>query len=267
MNNSILHFNEFGVKNLEKVMGNFSEDITKVAEMVKGVTENVVNLGLSIIAEELEEYDEWLRKSSKRKEEWQIVKRDETTLLTSLGSVTYKKTLFINKKTGEREYLLDRAMNMEKHARMTEDAEARILEEAVETSYRKGGDNASIGNENVSKQTVKNKIHELKFPKAKVQSELKEVPYVYIDADEDHVSLQYLQEKGDIPKRKRINTIMPKIVYAYEGIEYKNGKNVLINPKYFGGVYEGGKANKELWNEVWEYIDQSYDVDAIKKFI
>ena len=265
MNNSILHFNEFGVKNLEKVMENFSEDMTKVAEMVKGVTENVVNLGLSIIAEELEEYDEWLRKSSKRKEEWQIVKRDETTLLTSLGSVTYKKTLFISKKTGEREYLLDRAMNMEKHARMTEDAEARILEEAVETSYRKGGDNASIGNENVSKQTVKNKIHELKFPKAKVQSELKEVPYVYIDADEDHVSLQYLQEKGDIPKRKRINTIMPKIVYVYEGIEYKNGKNVLINPKYFGGVYEGGKANKELWNEVWEYIDQSYDVDAIKK--
>ena len=77
MNNSILHFNEFGVKNLEKVMENFSEDMTKVAEMVKGVTENVVNLGLSIIAEELEEYDEWLRKSSKRK------------------------------------YLLDRAMNME----------------------------------------------------------------------------------------------------------------------------------------------------------
>lgn len=138
MINSILHFNEFGVKNLEKVLENFSDDMTKVAEMVKGVTENVVNLGLSIIAEELENYDEWLRKSSKRKEEWQIIKRDETTLLTSLGNVTYKKTLFINKKTGKREYLLDRAMNMEKHARMTEDEEARILEEVVETSYRKG---------------------------------------------------------------------------------------------------------------------------------
>lgn len=77
MFNSILHFYEFGVKNIEKVMENFSEDMTKVAEMVKGVTENVVNLGLSIIEEELGNYDEWLRKSSKRK------------------------------------YLLDRAMNME----------------------------------------------------------------------------------------------------------------------------------------------------------
>ena len=57
MFNSILHFYEFGVKNIEKVMENFSEDMTKVAEMVKGVTENVVNLGLSIIEEELGNYD------------------------------------------------------------------------------------------------------------------------------------------------------------------------------------------------------------------
>lgn len=31
-------------------------------------------------------------------------------------------------------------MGMEPHARMTEDAEVRILEEAVQTSYRKGGE-------------------------------------------------------------------------------------------------------------------------------
>ncbi len=40
--------------------------------------------------------------------EWYIVRRDETTLLTSLGRVTYHKTLFKNKFTGEHEYLLDR---------------------------------------------------------------------------------------------------------------------------------------------------------------
>ena len=97
MINSILHFNEFRVKKLEKTMINFSEDVTKVAEMVYGVTDSVVNLGLSVIAEELEFYDEWLRKSGKRKEKWDIVRRDETSLLTSLGTVRYKKTLFKNK--------------------------------------------------------------------------------------------------------------------------------------------------------------------------
>ena len=40
-----------------------------------------------------------------------------------------------------------------------EDAEAKILEEAVETSYKKAGINASI-TDYVSKQTVKNKASE-----------------------------------------------------------------------------------------------------------
>ena len=56
-----------------------------------------------------------------------------------MGNVTYKKTLFINEESGERSYLLDQLMGLESHARMTEDAEAKILKEAVETSYKKAG--------------------------------------------------------------------------------------------------------------------------------
>lgn len=44
MINSILHFNEFGAKKLEKVMENFSEDLSKMAEMVYGVTDVVVQM-------------------------------------------------------------------------------------------------------------------------------------------------------------------------------------------------------------------------------
>lgn len=141
---SIQKFQSEGVKNLEKIMVDYSVDMTKIAEMIQGVTKGVVDLGLSIIAEEWEFYDEILRDRKELRSEWYIVRRDETTLLTSLGSVTYHKTLFKNKFTGEHEYLLDRIMGIEKHARMTEDAEAKLLEEAVQTSYRKGGESASI---------------------------------------------------------------------------------------------------------------------------
>ena len=41
---------------------------------------------------------------------------------------------------------------------------------------------------------------------------------LYIDADEDHVALQYLEKKGDI-RNPRINTVMPWIIYVYEGVE------------------------------------------------
>ena len=262
---SIQQFQEKGVKNLEKVFVEYSSDMTRFAEMVCGVKDNVLKLGLSMIVEELESYDEWLRKSSQRKKEWYIVRTDETTLLTSIGSITYHKTLFKNKETGTMEYLLDRAMGLEKHARLTEDAEAKLLEEAVESSYRKGGENASISIEGVSKQTVKNKIHQLQFPKTESQEEKKAVPYLYVDADEDHVSLQYLEKKGDIGKRRRVNTIMPKIVYVYEGIMNENGRNELINEVHFGGVYEGTAENESLWNEVSDYIEAAYDTEALKQ--
>lgn len=97
MINSIQQFCQNGVKNIEKVMVDYSTDMTKTAEMVQGVTNSVAGLGLSIIAEEWEAYDELLRKRKELRAEWHIVRRDETTLLTSLGSVIYHKTLFRNK--------------------------------------------------------------------------------------------------------------------------------------------------------------------------
>lgn len=264
MINSIQHFCQAGVKNLEKVMVEYSSDMTKIAEMVHGVTKGVINLGCSIIAEEWESYDELLRTRKELRPEWYIVRRDETTLITSLGAVTYHKTLFKNKFTGEHEYLLDRIMGIEKHARMTEDAEAMLLKEAVQTSYRKGGESVSISDETVSRETVMNKLHVLKFPRAEAQHERKPLKYLYIDADEDHVSLQYLEKKGDV-KKPRTNTVMPKLIYVYEGITNENGRNELVNKKYFGGVYEGGKAVEELWKEVSEYIESSYDTEVLEK--
>lgn len=102
-----------GIKNLEKVMVDYSTDMTKIVEMVQGVTKSVVDLGLSMIAKEWENYDKLLRTRKELRSGWYIVRRDESTLLTSLGSVTYHKTLFQNQSTGEYEYLLNRIMGIE----------------------------------------------------------------------------------------------------------------------------------------------------------
>ena len=82
---SIQQFQTEGVKNLEKVFINYSADMTKIAEMVKGVTDSVIRLGLSMIEEELEMYDTFLRENKQARSEWYIERRDKTTLLTSLG--------------------------------------------------------------------------------------------------------------------------------------------------------------------------------------
>lgn len=264
MINSIQYFQEKGVKRLTEIFSKYTDDLTKFAEMVQGVTKEVTRLGLSIIEEELESYDQLLRERQDLRKGWYIERRDETKLLTSLGEIQYHKTYFHNRETGEYCYLLDQLMGLEKHARITEDAEARILEEAVESSYRKGGIHACIGEQEVSKETVMKKLHALEFPELKPLDEKLKVSHLYIDADEDHVSLQYLEKKGDI-KKPRVNTVMPKLIYVYEDVNFDGSKHELKECHFFGGDYAGTKGTKELWQEVFAFIESSYDEDALER--
>lgn len=157
---------------------------------------------------------------------------------------------------------------MQSHERMTEDAEVRMLEEAVQTFYRRGGEESSLM-DGVSKQTVKNKIHRLKFPEDKnIPTEKKKVEYLYIDADEDHVSLQFRKKRGDLgvsEDGRKNNGMITKLVYVYEGVEPvapKSKRNRLINPYYFSG---GNENNEQLWKRVWKYIQNHYEVGSLKK--
>lgn len=260
---SIQQFQTEGIKKLEKVFCGYASDLTKVAEMVQGVTDSVIKLGLSMIAEEWESYDTLLHDRKDLRPGWRVIRRDEVTKLTSLGEVRYKKTYFHNPQTGERCYLLDRLMGFASGERLTEDAVARIYEEAAESSYRKGGMNASISRVPVSKETVMEKLHSLQFPETEHPEERKQVKTLYIDADEDHVALQYLEKKGDTRGALK-HTFMPKLVYVYEGIQAEGDRHELLGVKYFGGGYEGTEGTERLWKEVYDYISGSYDEEVLE---
>lgn len=208
MFNSIQQFETAGIKNLRKAEDEFIRT-RDMANFINAIKEVVLHLGLDVIAETLENYDEAIRKSPKRSEKWSVVRKDPKQLVTSLGTVQYRKTLFINKTTKERSYLLDRELSLEKHQRITEDAEAQLLTEAVQTTYRKGGEAVSILDD-VSKETVMDKIRTIDFTKVhKAPETLREIPYLYIDADEDHVALQFHEHKGDV----RTNSVLTQSHY------------------------------------------------------
>lgn len=97
MRNSILHFSEEGIKYLEKAEEKFANHPDDIAGYIEAVRSEVVQLGLEIIKETLENFDEMFRASQMRREKWEIVRRDEKQLITSLGTVCFSKTLFRNK--------------------------------------------------------------------------------------------------------------------------------------------------------------------------
>lgn len=261
MNNSIQHFYEKGLVELSKAAEIFYKNPENLDDFIDGVIKPLLEFGIEYITEVLQDADECIRNSRQRKENWNINRKEKTQLLTRLGNIVYERTLFQNKKTGKYSYLLDDVMGIEPHTRMTIGAEAALIEEAIDSSYRKGGLFVSM-TDSVSKQTVKNKIHELVIEEQlKVPEIKKKVEVLYIDADEDHIAEQaYSGEKG--------STIIGKIIYLYEGKELENAKSQrykLVGKHYFGGVYEGRKGNETLWMKVWKYIDNHYDTEYLKR--
>ena len=267
---SIKHFEEKSIMFFEKLEDEFFKNPQHMAEYVRGITEELHKIGLLMLKESMESMNQLLKESGKRKSSWVVEKDSRKQLVTSLGTVHFTKTLFTNKETGEMEYLLDRILGIEKHERMTEDAEAEMLKEAVQTSYRRGGEESSL-EASVSRQTVKNKLHALRFPKNTEEPEKKkEEEYLYIEADEDHVSLQFHEKKGDLKENgshRKNNCLITKLVYVHEGIEPEapqSRRHKLVNPYYFCRVCDG-KENERFWDEIYEYIDSHYDLKKVKK--
>ena len=270
MLNSIQQFIEHGVKNLQKASKDFSDKPGAFAEFVYKVRDEALQMALDYIAETLNSCDQIIRDCPQRYEDWVVVRTDQKELVTSIGKLTFNKTLFKNKKTGKTRYLVDDLLGFDRHERLSEDAIAEMLKESTESSYRKGGKAASIMEE-VSKETVKDKIHALEFPKEqKRKGKKRKVEYLYIEADEDHVSLQFQNRRGDLKvseSGRKINGMITKLVYVHEGVEKdapKSRRHHLINPHYFSGAYEG-RGNAELWDEVYRYIENNYELDEIKK--
>ena len=72
--------------------------------------------------------------------------------------------------------------------------------------------------------------------------------------------------KGNENHQKN-NCLLTKLVYVHEGIEKeapKSKRNKLLNPYYFCGISHS-EDNASFWDEVYEYIDNHYDLNKVKK--
>jgi len=87
MYNSIQHFNDIGVKKIEKIIESFVAEKKDLADLVLGLQESLFELGRNIVAEVLEDMDEYLRNSAERKKKYEVIRKDPNTLLTSFGTV------------------------------------------------------------------------------------------------------------------------------------------------------------------------------------
>ncbi|WP_102398661.1 ISLre2 family transposase [Haloimpatiens massiliensis] len=262
MYNSIQHFNEFGVKEIKKEIKSFVCERKDIADLIIDLKENLFELGRNILIEVLKDMDDYLRSSGIRKQYYEIIRKDKTSLLTSFGMINYKRTYFKSKQDGKRQYLVDSVSGIEPHDRVSSDVVINAIEEALESSYRKAGEKASY-TDKISKQAVMDKIHNVDVVQPKIkESKKRNIRILYVEADEDHVHLQSKNNNNN--KQNMRNIAMPKLVYVHEGIDQdksSKARKVLKNLRYFGGMY---KKSEDLWLEVANYIYDQYNTDFIE---
>ena len=128
--------------------------------------------------------------------------------------------------------------------------ETNLIEEAIETNYERAGKVVAYKTE-ISKQTVMNKISELKINLEEEKVAKKRVAdNIYCIADENHVHLQ----KGGIKE--------PRLIVVYDSIMKDGKRTKLCNKKHFGGVYKG--KIDDLWEEVLTYLDNTYELEKVQ---
>ncbi len=202
--------------------------------------------------------DEMICSSKYRKSKYTIQRHDYRTLTTVVGDVVFNHTMYLEKETKSTHFLLDEMLQLDSHERFSEGAETELLREAVKSSYAKAAKILPTESE-VSKTTVMNKVHQIadEIP-LEEREERKKCEYLYIEADEDHIS-----EQGETDSEG--DGMLGKLAYLYES-KKKIGKNKreLVNTFYQSGIYEGPEKNKRFWEQMEEYIEKTYDMDYLK---
>ena len=168
-------------------------------------------------------------------------------LHTSLGEIEYGRTYYVTDE-GERIYLLDHLIGVESYERVSKTLCAKLVNLASEMSY---GKSVKIGDTDISRQTVNNKVKTLKEVVQDVER-VKETPEeLHLFADEDHVHL-----------KEGSSTIVP-LVTITEGIDTSNPKrHKLINPLHIAGY---GMDAEAFDDQTEACVNERYDLNKVKR--
>ena len=250
MNNIIQLIGQKVKDTIEESVIKVLEGDTKLDNIVDSVGEMVNNIGLNTLNAIIDELNDIIKKSPERSGIYHVHKSNVSrTLVTRFGELNFNRTYYKNIRDKSYVYILDELLGIEKYERVEGNLKGEILDKAVDVSYQKAAELSTPAY--LTRETVKNIIRENgKIDNLDLEIEEKEeVDTLYIEADEDHVSLQ-------TGKNKEM-----KLIYVYDNkTEVSKDRIKLENIRYFTGEMKP----EEIWTEVATYLDESYDLDKVE---
>ena len=202
--------------------------------------------GMAIIMLEgfLSKLDDQLYDFVKQEKRYHVQEKSrERTIITQWGEVKIARRYYKDKVTGEFVYLLDRVLDLPSHKQIDPYCASKIIKHATSMSYANAVEASTPCQ--LSRQTVKNLVHSLPTPPTTLQTEIeaKSAETVYIEVDEDHVSLQ---------TGKNINM---KLATVYtDKVDVGSNRMELVEKHSFTGLETPG----EFWMQIDSYLAEAY---------
>ena len=224
------------------------KDIGKTAEgLLRVVKENTCEL-LKAILETTDTLIAEEAKAARKADGLKIKERNvKRSLQTSLGEFVYRRTYYETAE-GEHIYLLDHLIGVEPYERISKALCAKLVNLAAEMSYSKS---VSVGEAEVSRQTVSNKVNALREVVQDVERVDETPEELHLFADEDHVHL-----------KDGRSAIVPLVTIS-EGIDTSNPKrHRLINPLH---IARYGMDAEAFADQVEACVYERYDLDKVKR--
>lgn len=228
---------------ISSIVANAARGLEKRAtfsDIVAGTKQTLDMLGCRLLEQVFDEIEAGY--NSTRDKHRVIVrnKNKSRNILTSLGEITLKHTLYYDKDAARYFFAVDELLQLEKYSRIEQNLQAKLVGDATLTSYGKA---SALSDGAVSRQTVFNLIKRLKTIEAPHPKTEREAKNIYIEADEDHIHLN----DGSPAEMK--------LVYVHEGRENTKERVTLINPRYF---VSADADPDQIWNDVSDYILTNY---------
>ena len=140
---SIEYFEKKCIKKFEELENNFMREPDRLAEYVLGLTDELHKLGLEMIRESLEEMNTMIRKSQKRLRHW-VVEAHDTKELSLHWELCVSGKHYSRTGVQVKAKICWIVCRAEKQRGSVKMRPAKMLEEAVHPSYRRGGEAASL---------------------------------------------------------------------------------------------------------------------------
>jgi hypothetical protein len=210
-------------------------------------------VGREILKLVLQELDHQIKQEKSKRPGWQVCRTgDRKEMITCFGSISYERTYYRHKKTGQYAYLVDEQVGYTPHMRVDPEVKAKLVSCAADVAYRKSAKavGETCGGIMLSGQTVLQAVRQFNQPEKPVL-ERKKVKTLYIEADEDHVANQHGR------------AMEARLVYIHEGWQEQDSRGrVLVNPLYLSSVDEDAY---DFWERIWDEVDARYDLDGVEK--